>query len=295
MKKVLLPICVVAVIGTLISCEEKGPLINTGGGVSEDTTYMATVEAKQNRMSLIEEFTGASCAPCPKGHKLIYGESGIKSQHPNQVAVIAYHIFDFNQAEPVHDKSKYDFRTADASDVGKTIFGGIVQMPIAGVDRTSENNTYLYSTGAWSNKVSTDLTKGTPVNITITSTFNATTREVVAKVKVAYTADVNKKQNLTLAIIENKIIDAQKSLDQQEPILDYEHNSVLRDIITPFYGSPVLDSLATKTAGRVYERTFRFNVKDTWKVENCQLVAFIHNNEGNDKEVIQAAEVHVTE
>lgn len=292
MKKALLPLSIAAVIGSLTSCTEKGPLINFGGSVAVDTTYVADIEAKQAKMSLIEEFTGVSCSPCPNGHKLIYGEGGIKAQHPNQVAVIAYHIKNFAQAEPVHDHSKTDFRTDDASDVGKSIFGGIVAMPVAGIDRTAVSGNYQYNTPDWSSTVTSEVAKSTPVNVKITSTYDAATRRVKAVVKVSYTESVSKNQSLTLALIENKVIDAQKTLSTI--VDDYEHNSVLRDIITPYYGDAFLTSYAIKEAGRVYQRTFEFNVNDAWKAENCEIVAFVSNNEGADKEVLQTAEVHVT-
>jgi hypothetical protein len=64
----------------------------------------------------------------------------------------------------------------------------------------------------------------------------------------------------------------------------------MRDILTQTYGSPVLDSFAQKDAGRVYERTFKYTIGNAWKPENCKVIAFISNNETNDKEVAQAVE-----
>jgi hypothetical protein len=33
-----------------------------------------------------------------------------------------------------------------------------------------------------------------------------------------------------------------------------------------------------------------FQVSDKWKAENCKVIAFVHNAESGDKEVVQAAE-----
>ncbi len=289
MNKILLFAGTAAVLG-FASCKEKGPLINFGGAKAVDTTYTTTVETQQERTMLLEEFTGCSCPPCPSGHTIIYGTGGIKEQHPDHVAVIAYHIFDFPQAEPVHG-AKYDFRTDDATNVGKTIFGGIGQLPLAGIDRKLKNNVYLFDKSSWPQEVNNDAIIKPAVNVYITSTYDAATRSATVKVKLAYTQSVAKKQSLTLAIIENNIKDEQKNgLDIDTA---YIHRSVLRDIITQFYGEPVMDNISTKEAGRVYERTFTFNVNAAWNADNCQLVAFVNNNEGDDKMVQQAAEVNL--
>lgn len=294
MNKIWLLAGIAAVIG-MASCKEVGPAINFGGGAKAvDTTYTAEAEKPQSRVVLVEEFTGCSCPPCPSGHLIIYGPGGIKEQHPDQVAVIAYHIFNFPQAEPVHGHAKFDFRTQDATDVGAHIFGGIGSLPNGGIDRkknTAANNVLLFEKPLWSQAVNGDVSVKPAANLVVTSSYDAATRNAIVKVHIAYTQDVAKKQSLTLAIVESNILDAQKT---DTSIIDnYTHRSVLRDIITQYYGDGVIDSIATKKAGRVYERTFSFAVNKDWNADNCALVAFISNNEADDKEVVQAAEVNL--
>ncbi len=272
------------------ACKEKGPLIDFGNTKAEDSTWMqASPETAQQRILLIEEFTGASCPYCPDGHDIIYSTSGIKASHPDQVAVIAYHIKNYPQADPVKGHAKYDFRTDDATDVATNIFGAISAMPMAGFDRLPESNgDLLLDRLKWNDKANKALNIAPPANVYLDSKFDAATREATVTVKVSYTAAVSKKQALTLAIIESGIVDAQ---EKESVIIDsYVHKAVLRDIITPYYGSPVLDSVATKAAGRTYQRVFKFKVNDGWNADNCDLVAFIHNNEAGDKQVLQTAE-----
>lgn len=288
MRKASLFVCVAIGIA-FTSCKEKGPLIDFGGTKAEDTTYtVSDPGAAQQRMVLIEEFTGGNCPYCPQGHEYIYGPDGIKAKHPDRVAVIAYHINNYNQAEPAHG-AKYDFRTVDATDVCNTVFGGIaVGMPSASFDRSPENGEYLLDRAKWVAKSDERFALPSSANLTLDNKYDSTTREAVITVKVVYTAPVAKKQALTLAIVESNIIDAQKNVSTIDPA--YVHRSVLRDIITPFYGSPIIDSVATKAPGRVYERTFKFKVSDAWNASNCDIVAFVHNNNPGDKEVVQAIE-----
>ena len=51
--------------------------------------------------------------------------------------------------------------------------------------------------------------------------------------------------------------------------------------------------LRKKQAG-VYEKSYTFKVDDKIKVENCHIVAFVHNNEIDNKEILQAARIKLT-
>lgn len=293
MQRNLLLCCLLCLIA-VASCKEKAVVINTGNDDQvSDTTYQAPdTFSTQQRTILIEEFTGCSCPYCPEGHDIIYGANGIKTKYPERVAVIAYHIFNLKQAEPAQGH-KYDFRTQDATDMFNTFFGAaLTGLPAASFDRSQENNDYLLDRAKWPVKADQRAATHSPVNLYMESKYDSVSRNATVTVKAVYTAATAKKQAITLSIIENNIIDVQEKagVGHSDFIPDYIHRSVLRDIITPFYGSVVLDSLATKTPGRVYQRTFKFKINDAWNANNCALVAFIHNNEPTDKEVMQAIE-----
>lgn len=285
MNKISL-LAVFAGIITLASCKEKGPIIDFGGEKIVDTTYIQTaVEGKMPKKVMVEEFTGVSCPPCPNAQRKLHE---LAQNHPNRIVVAAYHIFNFPQAFPIEGKSKYDFRTEDATQVGVTIFGGVGQLPNAGIDRTITSGKKLYDAGSWSGTIENRLTGSTPVNIHLVNTYDNATREAVIKVQVVYTESVTTRQVMTLAIVENEVEDAQKDgLNEKE---DYIHEHILRDIITPINGTAFLNGV-DKPAGRVYERTFRYTVSDKWKAEHCNIIAFVSNDDGDNKEVLQAEEV----
>ncbi len=275
------------------SCKEIGPAIDFGE-VGEDTAYTATPETPQTRKMLAEEFTGVSCPPCPAGHAAM--RSITASQNDNMI-IIAYHIFNYAQANPVEKDgqklSKYDFRTQDATDVANSVLGGLGGMPEAAFDRTLYKDKHLSSRIEWHAAADARAAAQTttPVNIHITSTYDATTLEATVRVKLAYTDDVNFKQTLTLAVIEDSIIDAQKYEDKIEK--DYVHEHVLRDIVTPVTGVLIPAKVDPKVAGRVYERTFKVPIKTEWHAEHCKLVAFVSNDEPNNRDVVHTEEVHL--
>ena len=85
-------------------------------------------------------------------------------------------------------------------------------------------------------------------------------------------------------ILENNIIDAQEDLN--EVIEDFEHNHVLRTMLTPFDGEE-LSSQFEK--GEVVTRNYEFTLpedENLWKVGDIEIVVFVHEQNG---EVLQAA------
>lgn len=294
MKKVLY-LSVAAGLIWFQSCKEIGPKINFGQGVQqgEDTTYTADVEVPQTKKVVAEEFTGVSCPPCPNGHTVM---ASIKEELNKNIVIIGYHIFNFPQAEPVQKNgeqlSKYDFRTQDATDVGKDIFGGIGAMPVAGFGRVIHNDNIGINTPSWSEAAKVNAGIPTPVNIYITSAYDDVTREAKIKVKLAYTADVNIKQNLTLMITEDSIVDAQKK--SLEIIKEYVHEHVLRDIVTPTYGEAIPPKVDPKVPGRVYERNFTVKIDEAWHAEHCHVVAFVNNDDASDRTIVHGEEVKLT-
>ena len=278
-----------AYVSLLISCKEKGPLIDFGTGIkTTDTTYIAVTETPQLRNILIEDFTGVSCPPCPLGHATL---KAILAKYPGRIVITGNHIFGFTQARPIPDVSRQDFRTQDATDIAAA-FGGVSFMPAAIVDRIPDiTGTYVQSRASWISNVDARISVAAPLNINVTTNWDEQQRKVQARIKLSYTQSISKKHSLTIAVIENEIIDAQETSTHIDTF--YTHNDVLRDIVTLTSGVPVLDTIQVKQAGRVFERTISIDLNPAWKRENCKIVAFVHYMEDTDKSVVQAIEVEI--
>lgn len=290
MKKIVY-LSLAAAICFLQSCKEKDVLINFGlkEGVT-DTTYVGATETPQSRRVLIEEFTGASCTNCPAGHDVV---KSLIAANPERIVALAYHTNDAGAIyEPVDKKgvkSLYDFRTEEATNIGKVIYEGLQSIPSAGIDRTKIGTSLLISRPQWANETNKRLLVASPVNMYLTSTYKADEKKVSVRVKIVYTSDVSTKNSINLGLVESKIIDAQEFSDRIE--VNYEHNHVFRKSFTPYNGYPVLDSVATKKAGRVYEYNYVFTPDEKWNLDNCYLIAYLNNSETGNKEVLQAIEV----
>ncbi|PZF71505.1 Omp28-related outer membrane protein [Taibaiella soli] len=284
MKK--LALIAVSGIVALASCKEVGPTIDFAKKV--DSTYTATVETPQNRNVMIEEFTGVTCANCPAGHAMI---EGFEAKYPNRIIEARIYPFNFGQATPT-DVTKQDFRTQKGTDLAFVFFGGLSFMPACVIDRVPVNNQIMVSSPSWSDQVDKRIATVTPLNMYITSAYDAGSKTANITVKTAITQDIAKKLNLTVAIVEDSIIDAQEYPSTTDTF--YMHQSVLRDFVTDYTGSEILPGLNPKPAGQVYIRYFSYKLSnDAWVPEHCRVIAWISNNEGKDIEVAQSVVTHV--
>lgn len=280
---------------SLISCKEKGPFIDFGAKPF-DTSFTAAPETATPRIVLVEEFTGVTCPNCPPGQKAL---ADLEVAHPDRLAVISMEIIGQAQTKPVDEhgvKTINDNRTQKGTDLSAGIYGANNSIPIAGIDRTPVSGTtaLLLGRNSWAAHIDTRLAVPAPANIAMTSSYDAGARKVTLKVHVAYTSDVPLNQKLTVALIESGIIDAQLLPvgDTAHAAQNYVHNHVLRDILTAPVGTAILGDKTTKAAGQVYERTFVYDLPpNVLNPDNCAFVAFVANDNGADRGIVQAAEV----
>lgn len=279
MRQLLLP-CAILIL--LAACKEKGPAIDFTSTQASDTSYLAAPETAQPRNVLIEEATGVKCSNCPKGAATI---RELQNAHPGRVVAIGLHAGSLTSPFPY---SQYDFRTEVAGQLLNDYFGIDPAKPAAVIDRTKTGGDYFIgSRTLWASTTESRLNEPSRANITINSSYNEAEKTAVIKVRIAFTETVTQKQSLTVGIMESGMIDPQ----EDGIIIDtfYTHNHVLRGLLTPYNGASILRNISPVPAGQIYERTFIYQVNEAWIPANCEVFAFIHHDEGDNREVGQAA------
>jgi thiol-disulfide isomerase/thioredoxin len=278
MKLYSIIITVISIV-LVTGCKEKEIII-------PDVGVQAT-----DKVVLVEEFTGVGCPNCPDAAILLENEV---AKYTGNIIPVAVHS---NALASPRPNSKYDFRSEVAENLEKYI-GQLFSKPAAAIDRIPvqmDGNPYAVEVNDWPWLIASEIQKEPEVNISIEKTYNPTNRNLNFTVKYDPTVNLNVPLRLNAWILESHIIDPQD--DSGGRIDDYEHNHVLRDMITAVEGEAIGVSF---NEGVVYEKSYSYTIppQDGWWVaENCTLVVFVNELTENpdSKRVLQAHEVHVTD
>ena len=267
---------VIAVV-TIFSCNEI--MLNIEDPIIPDS----------GRIVLLEELTGASCPNCPKGSASI---QFILSKHPGRVAVVGIHG-DF-LSQPIHDKSKYDFRNPKAKDL-ENWFKPWYGKPAATTNRILTDDAAepyaISSPDLWLAEVERELQKPHQMNILLKSDYDEGNRTINLDVSAIPLVDLNGNYNISVYVTESKIIDAQSN--GAVYVDDYEHKHVLMDMMTRFDG----DSFGTDLkANDVIQKKYTYTLpvrEGLFKPENMEIVVMVSKNSPGVRDVVQASFVKV--
>jgi len=262
------------------ACSEVPPEINPRMDGMQDPGDTATVDV-QERQVLIEEFTGVRCVNCPAGAAAI---ERLMEQHEGRIIAVSIHAGFF--ARPYQETSRYDFRT-NAGNSLQSYLGEPLGYPTAVVNRRRFEGEPDLQLGQslWPGYVQQELARPPRLYLDMDVNYNAVSRNLDVTVQLSVAEDIPEEEiRLSLALTEDGIADAQLTPEGEKP--DYLHNHVLRDMITPFDGTPLETPL---TSGENRSQRFSYQLPEAWQTERCHLVAFVHLA-GEQKEVLQAIE-----
>ncbi len=289
MKKILFYITPFALF--LFACKEQIPVgLDLNGNTSSvDTTYLAAPETPLLKKVCIEESTGNKCTNCPNATIQI---EDMITNHPDRIISMAIH---HGLEEDIPSQGYFSLENQDAVDLIDFI-GQPAGQPAATFDRTIVGGLAMIlraDGGPWNAAITTQLAKVSPINIHLTSSYDAGQNKVSTTVKIACTDTTSNNLMLSLFVVENGLIGAQ--LDNGVKVPDYEFNHVLRKAITPVIGMPLLNTLVLKEKGRVIQKVISFTPDIIWNKDKCQIIAIVHRNDngGTIKEILQAEEVNM--
>lgn len=270
---------------SLFSCKEIGPVIKLKdqgvGKVLIDSSWVtSSIEAPQDKVVLLEDFTGVQCSNCPNGHATA---ASLKAANPGRVIGVALHSYLLADPYPF---SRFDLKSEKAEQINST-FGPAPAKPTGMVNRKvfAGETSKIYFISKWSSFVSSELAGTSPVNIDITNNFNESSRELEMQMKVHFTAEYTNPLRYSIYLVENEIVTAQLLPDLSKDT-NYVHNDVMRDVLSSITG----DNFAQNTyeKGRTYLKSFVYSIPEDLDPEHTEIVVFVHRFGGVD-EVIQAA------
>ncbi|HET8573926.1 MAG TPA: Omp28-related outer membrane protein [Edaphocola sp.] len=301
MLKGIYPVLIAGLLLSLGSCKEQ-PVILSHAAQGTDSTYVGAAETPQAKTVLATELTGVTCPNCPEGAEML---ETLNQQHGGNLIVVSIHsgvlTTPINNSEA---RSQYDFRSDDGDAILNQVLGGdpgikpVVAFNRLPIGTDPNSNKYFIDSYSqnWGPKLGDAFAEEAPVkvNVTVSAQYNSSTGKYDIRAKVAYNQAVPGKQRLNLYLTQDSIIDVQQTSD---PSHHYDENyvfmNVFRKAITGISGQPILDSLATKEAGRVY--IFNTSVAlappphQDWVARNMHVVAFVSEEAADDIHVFQSA------
>jgi len=241
------------------------------------------------KVVLIEELTGVDCPNCPAGAAQL---AGLIDQYEGNVIGVSIHG-DF-LGDPLPE-SQFDFGSQTADDLEDYLapwFG----KPAASINRIQIEDQAEFAISAvdlWPQFVEAELQKQQTAAIVIDHEYNPQTRALSVDVEVEPWIDIEGDIRVSVMLTESHIIDAQN--DQNDVILDYEHNHLLRTMLTRFDGDGLTSQVsAFDKVSASYEYTLPEEA-GLWIPENMYVVAFVSIVTPTSREILQAGEVHIVE
>ena len=278
MKKIVLLIHCFALF-VFSSCDKVEAPYNEAAIIPVDTT----TSVKQRKI-LIEDFTGHTCPGCPRAAERI---AQLQLLKPGRVIAIGEHVSEFFAA-PEPGIYNIDFRTATGNANDSAFHMSDLGLPTGMVNRLFIAGSYRTEYASWASIADTLLQKPAEAFITITNTYDTTSRTLNTSVKSEFLTSLNSTFKLAVYITEDSIIAAQKDnlVPNPSDVLNYVHQHVLRTSVNGTFGETIASGAVANNFS--VNKNYSKQISTLWKAKHCNVVAFIYD--AVSKKVIQAEE-----
>lgn len=256
----------------LLACEEKEIIIPP---LEVPTTGKTVV---------VEDLTGVRCPNCPSANARL---EAIKSIYGENLIIIGVHG---NLLTRPLNESKYDLRS-EASVFLESSYSPLIGKPSAVINRKVHQEFSQIANplqDQWQTIIERELQLDQLIAIQVE--IIATSVDYQVNIGLLPLIDINQELFLHALLIENDIIDAQEDIDRVIP--DYEHNHVLRSMITPVGGISISESFEAQQLINQAIDIAGASLDERWNLENLEVVLIISNKE---KEILEATTLKLLE
>ena len=240
--------------------------------VNEEDRLIYVKPAEVNRSVLIEDFTGQRCVNCPAATEEI---EKLKEQYGDAIIAVGIHSGPFG-----HRTTMTSARLPLCTETGDEYYTywNIEYQPGVKINRSNP----IYNTAEYSTVVREALQKKTPLDMALTATYDATTRNV--SINVNATSSENLSGKLQVWVTEDNITGLQMMPDGSQSS-DYVHQHVFRTSVTnDIFGD---DFSVTDAAPATASYTVTLDEK--WVSENVAVIAFVSNASDGVLQVVKTA------
>jgi hypothetical protein len=160
------------------------------------------------------------------------------------------------------------------------------------VNRKLFDGSYIVGPDKWASSIEEIITLPPDVQIKISNNYNPDSRKVISTVYSRFINPLAGTYLLTVCIVEDSIIGAQKNnnpnIGPSPDWYNYVFNDVLRGSLNGSYGEVLTTSPDTELT---YLGRFSSTIDPSYDDKNCWIMAFVSNS--STKEIIQAEKVNI--
>jgi len=271
---------------------EKNANITSDTAACPSTFPTVTTHIKK---ILMEDYTGHTCANCPRAARSI---AACDLLYPGQINALA--IASGSLAAPT-TAYPTDFRTTVGTTYDNFFGASNFGLPEGMINRKNYNDStfthlkfYPYQT-----YVGGIVGETSVMDLQIALNYNSSTRKVSCSVRDSALSAISGTYRLAVVISQDSIIDFQDDIDVSPfpgTVTNYVHRHMLRDAITPTgaWGEPLIGGSAS--AGLVQVRHFAYTIPAVYNgvtcvPAHCHILAYVYNT--TTFEVIQSEDVKV--
>jgi hypothetical protein len=254
------------------SCTKiDAPYASASHGNIKDT-IMNWDTIKAVRKVLLEDYTGHKCVNCPEA--AITARS-LEELHEGQLVVMAVHG-GFYALPSSTGEYTLDLRTKAGEDWNNEFT--VVLYPSGMVNRKVFATSRILGPDKWGSSVDQIISLPPDVQMMITNTYDSNSRQVISTVYSRFLAELPGEYSLTVCIVEDSIIGAQKNnnpnIGPYPDWYDYVFNDVLRGSLNGSFGEVLTTSPDTELT---YLGRFQSTLSQGLIAKNCWILAFVSN------------------
>ncbi len=253
-----------------------------------DTLFYTDSVYVDQKQVLLEEFTGHKCVNCAEqsiaAHEL-------SEDNDHRLVIYSIHAGFYAQVDETGE-----YTTDHTSPAGIEIFQNFQEPfnPTATIDRVEYSGSQVIFPNQWETVFFDELAKENVARMQVKNSWYPNLSSVLIEVSTTFTQQLDGKYKLVVMIAEDHVTAPQKNnnaaIGPTPDWLDYDHRNILRDAITPVFGS-YLTADGTIAADEVYENTFFYAPDEAWVTQNCRIIAYVTHEETG--EVVQVAELGI--
>jgi hypothetical protein len=229
--------------------------------------YVSTQPSKKN--AVLEQFTGVRESFAPKGDGAALK---IINNYPGRAFTVSYHPSNGDKNTPYG--SEENLKRDWPSTFNVMSFAGLIDMPVAFVNRRLNNGVRAMKRDLWTSKTSEILKESSPCNVGFWGTYEKESKLLTLDVEVYFTSAVTDKYYIYVVLMQDSVVATQNNLGETYDQY-YAHNNVFREALTDVWGEQITEAT---NAGTLITRKYTFdNTVKNYKIEKCSALVFIRN------------------